>query len=127
MRYMLTAATLLIFAALIALLHVQWNWIDRMATLDEEHERRVLEFAARQFAAEFDQDVGSIISGFEHGRPENLFRSARDPHLIAGIYVAHAGDLEEIVRDAVWRKELKHRVGEPGFRQPPRTMSAIGG
>jgi len=36
-------------------------------------------------------------------------------------------DLERIVRDAVWRKELKHRVGEPGFRQPPRTMSAIGG
>jgi cyclic pyranopterin phosphate synthase len=36
-------------------------------------------------------------------------------------------DLESIVRDAVWRKELKHRVGEPGFRQPARTMSAIGG
>jgi cyclic pyranopterin phosphate synthase len=36
-------------------------------------------------------------------------------------------ELEQIVRDAVWRKELKHRVGEPGFRQPPRTMSAIGG
>jgi len=36
-------------------------------------------------------------------------------------------ELETIVRDAVWRKELKHRVGEPGFRQPPRTMSAIGG
>jgi cyclic pyranopterin phosphate synthase len=35
--------------------------------------------------------------------------------------------LEQIVRDAVWRKELKHHVGEPGFRQPPRTMSAIGG
>ena len=33
----------------------------------------------------------------------------------------------QIVRDAVWRKELKHHVGEPGFRQPPRTMSAIGG
>ena len=31
------------------------------------------------------------------------------------------------IRDAVWRKELKHHVGEPGFRQPPRTMSAIGG
>jgi GTP 3',8-cyclase len=40
-----------------------------------------------------------------------------------------AGDsqLEQIVRDAVWRKELKHHIGEPGFRQPPRTMSAIGG
>ena len=36
-------------------------------------------------------------------------------------------ELEAIVRDAVWRKELKHHVGEPGFRQPPRTMSAIGG
>jgi GTP 3',8-cyclase len=36
-------------------------------------------------------------------------------------------ELEKILRDAVWRKELKHHVGEPGFRQPPRTMSAIGG
>src|SRR3954447_13182549 len=40
-----------------------------------------------------------------------------------------AGDAERerLIRDAVWRKELKHHVGEPGFRQPPRTMSAIGG
>jgi cyclic pyranopterin phosphate synthase len=36
-------------------------------------------------------------------------------------------ELASIIRDAVWRKELKHRVNEPGFRQPPRTMSAIGG
>jgi cyclic pyranopterin phosphate synthase len=36
-------------------------------------------------------------------------------------------ELERIIRDAVWRKELKHRVGEPGFIQPARTMSAIGG
>ena len=36
-------------------------------------------------------------------------------------------ELERIVRDAVWRKELKHHVNEPGFVQPPRTMSAIGG
>jgi GTP 3',8-cyclase len=36
-------------------------------------------------------------------------------------------ELERIVRDAVWRKELKHHVGEPGFIQPARTMSAIGG
>jgi GTP 3',8-cyclase len=40
---------------------------------------------------------------------------------------ASDADLERIIRDAVWRKELKHHVGEPGFRQPPRTMSAIGG
>ena len=36
-------------------------------------------------------------------------------------------EIESIVRAAVWRKELKHRVNEPGFRQPARTMSAIGG
>src|SRR5579862_4406823 len=40
-----------------------------------------------------------------------------------------AGDdeLETIIRDAVWRKELKHNVGERGFIQPQRSMSAIGG
>ena len=36
-------------------------------------------------------------------------------------------ELEWIVREAVWRKELKHRVNEPGFVQPARTMSQIGG
>jgi GTP 3',8-cyclase len=40
---------------------------------------------------------------------------------------ADDAELERIVRDAVWRKELKHRINEPGFRPPPRTMSAIGG
>ncbi len=40
---------------------------------------------------------------------------------------ADDSELEQLIRDAVWRKELKHHVGEPGFRQPPRTMSAIGG
>ncbi len=40
---------------------------------------------------------------------------------------ASDAELAGVIRDAVWRKELKHHVGEPGFRQPPRTMSAIGG
>jgi GTP 3',8-cyclase len=40
---------------------------------------------------------------------------------------ASDADLEHIIRDAVWRKELKHHVGEPGFIQPARSMSAIGG
>jgi len=40
-----------------------------------------------------------------------------------------AGDdeLEQIIRDAVWLKELKHHVGEAGFVRPARSMSAIGG
>jgi cyclic pyranopterin phosphate synthase len=40
---------------------------------------------------------------------------------------ASDAELERVIRDAVWRKELKHRVNEPGFVQPARTMSAIGG
>jgi cyclic pyranopterin phosphate synthase len=40
---------------------------------------------------------------------------------------ADDAELERIVRDAVWRKELKHHVNDPGFVQPARTMSAIGG
>jgi cyclic pyranopterin phosphate synthase len=40
---------------------------------------------------------------------------------------ASDSELEELIRRAVWRKELKHHVGEPGFIQPERTMSAIGG
>jgi cyclic pyranopterin phosphate synthase len=36
-------------------------------------------------------------------------------------------DLEQVVRAAVWRKELKHHVNDPGFVQPERSMSRIGG
>jgi GTP 3',8-cyclase len=47
----------------------------------------------------------------------------RDP-LRAG---ASNAELERLIREAVWRKELKHRINQPGFVQPERTMSAIGG
>jgi GTP 3',8-cyclase len=40
---------------------------------------------------------------------------------------ASDAELARVVREAVWRKELKHRVNEPGFRPPARSMSAIGG
>jgi cyclic pyranopterin phosphate synthase len=40
---------------------------------------------------------------------------------------ASDAEVEDIIRAAVWRKELKHHVNEPGFVQPARTMSAIGG
>ncbi len=47
----------------------------------------------------------------------------RDP-MRAG---ASDSELVDLIRDAVWRKELKHRINQPGFVQPERTMSAIGG
>ena len=40
---------------------------------------------------------------------------------------ASDAELEAIVRDAVWRKELKHHIGDEGFVQPARSMSRIGG
>jgi cyclic pyranopterin phosphate synthase len=40
---------------------------------------------------------------------------------------ASDAELERIVRDAVWAKELKHHVNDPGFVPPARTMSRIGG
>ena len=40
---------------------------------------------------------------------------------------ASDSELERVIRDAVWRKELKHHVNDAGFVQPARTMSAIGG
>jgi cyclic pyranopterin phosphate synthase len=62
------------------------------------------------------------------GRLRTCLFSLRETDLRSPLREA-AGDreLEEIIRDAVWRKELKHHVGEPGFIQPNRTMSAIGG
>ena len=35
-------------------------------------------------------------------------------------------DLEELIRAAVWRKELKHHVNDPGFVQPERRCRASG-
>jgi cyclic pyranopterin phosphate synthase len=40
---------------------------------------------------------------------------------------ASDADLAELVREAAWNKELKHHIGDPGFRPPPRNMSRIGG
>jgi len=70
----------------------------------------------------------------------NRIRITADGKLRTCLFSIHETDLREplragasdeeiaaLIRDAVWRKELKHHVGEPGFRAPPRTMSAIGG
>jgi cyclic pyranopterin phosphate synthase len=70
----------------------------------------------------------------------NRVRLTAEGKLRTCLFSAHETDLREplragasdaelahIVREAVWRKELKHRMNEPGFRPPARTMSAIGG
>jgi cyclic pyranopterin phosphate synthase len=62
------------------------------------------------------------------GRLRTCLFSHRETDLRGPLRAGATDDeLAEIVRAAVWRKELKHRVNEPGFVQPERTMSAIGG
>ena len=62
------------------------------------------------------------------GRLRTCLFSLRETDLRTPLRSGASDDeLEQIVRDAVWRKELKHHVNEPGFIQPKRTMSAIGG
>jgi GTP 3',8-cyclase len=62
------------------------------------------------------------------GRMRTCLFSLRETDLRTPLRAgASDADMEQIIRDAVWRKELKHHVGEPGFVQPARTMSAIGG
>jgi cyclic pyranopterin phosphate synthase len=36
-------------------------------------------------------------------------------------------DLRQFMIDTVWKKEAGHRINEPDFVQPPRTMVFIGG
>ena len=62
------------------------------------------------------------------GRLRTCLFSLNETDLRAPLRAGASDDeLEQIIRDAVWRKELKHHVNEPGFVQPARTMSAIGG
>jgi len=40
---------------------------------------------------------------------------------------ASDAEIEQIIRNAVWRKEMKHYVNDPGFQRASRSMSQIGG
>ena len=130
------------------------NWKPAMVLTGEEiraliHERFPLEELEREAHAtarvyRFADGNGEI--GFINPVSEpfcadcNRIRLTADGELRTCLFSIHETDLreplrtgaddaeiEQVVRDAVWRKELKHHVNEPGFRAPPRTMSAIGG
>ena len=62
------------------------------------------------------------------GKLRTCLFSARETDLRAPLRDgASDAALAECIEAAVWRKELKHHVGEPGFVPPARTMSQIGG
>jgi cyclic pyranopterin phosphate synthase len=61
------------------------------------------------------------------GKLRTCLFSLRETDLRPALRHGDQAELARVIREAVWRKELKHRVGEPGFVQPARSMSAIGG
>ena len=62
-RFSLYAATALIFLALAALAHVQWQWIGALSRLDEEHEL----YLPKQVGG-----YATEMSGTRHGRSVKL-------------------------------------------------------
>ena len=75
----------------------------------------------------FCGDCNRIRMTAEGGLRTCLF-SMRETDLRGPLRAGASDDeLEAIIRAAVWRKELKHHVNDPGFVQPARTMSQIGG
>lgn len=48
------------------------------------------------------------------------------PHLRGGATTSDR-DIDQAILDAVWAKQAGHGITAPGFRQPDRPMSAIGG
>jgi GTP 3',8-cyclase len=127
----------------------------REQVLTGEEIRRVIESRYRLVEAQREPSATARVFRFSDGRGEigfinpvsepfcadcNRIRVTADGKLRTCLFSHHEtdlraplrsdvsdGELEQIIRNAVWRKELRHRVGEPGFRQPDRTMSAIGG
>lgn len=65
-------------------------------------------------------DVGGSVVG----ALRTCLFSLNETDLRAG---ASDDELEVTVREAVWQKELKHHINEPGFIQPNRSMSQTGG
>jgi cyclic pyranopterin phosphate synthase len=41
--------------------------------------------------------------------------------------VASDAEVETIIREAAWRKELKHHINDTGFQRASRSMSQVGG
>ncbi len=116
------------------------------AMIEEVHPLAVRPREAHSTARVFDFADGRGEIGFVNPVSEpfcadcNRLRLTADGKLRTCLFSLHETDLRaplragaddaelaQVVRDAVWRKELKHRIDEPGFRPPARTMSAIGG
>jgi signal transduction histidine kinase len=94
------AAVTLLVVALFVLIHLQLYWIGELTRAQQRRERSVLEFAARQVAVDLEHDVHRSAMAFQGASPPELDErlaqwraSARDPHLIGALYIAHGDAL----------------------------------
>jgi cyclic pyranopterin phosphate synthase len=105
------------------------------ASRDPHATARVHDFADGQGRIGFINPVSEPFCGdcnrlrlTADGRLRTCLVSLNETDLRAPLRAGASDDeLAAIIRSAVWAKELKHHVNEPGFVQPARTMSAIGG
>jgi GTP 3',8-cyclase len=114
---------------------IEQHWVLEPVEREPHATARVYRFADGEGAIGFINPVSEPFCGdcnrirlTADGRLRTCLFSLNETDLRAPMREgADDAELEQIVRDAVWRKELKHHVNEPGFVQPVRTMSAIGG
>ncbi len=114
---------------------IEQHWALEPVQREPHATARVYRFADGEGAIGFINPVSEPFCGdcnrirlTADGRLRTCLFSLNETDLRAPMRAgADDGELEQIVRAAVWRKELKHHVNEPGFVQPLRTMSAIGG
>jgi len=114
---------------------IEQRWALEPVEREPHATARVYRFADGQGSIGFINPVSEPFCGdcnrirlTADGRLRTCLFSLNETDLRAPLRAgADDAELEHIVRDAVWRKELKHHVNEPGFVQPVRTMSAIGG
>jgi len=114
---------------------IEQQWVLEPVEREPHATARVYRFADGRGSIGFINPVSEPFCGdcnrirlTADGRLRTCLFSLNETDLRAPLRAgADDAELEQIVRDAVWRKELKHHVNEPGFVQPLRTMSAIGG
>jgi signal transduction histidine kinase len=135
----IVAVTLLVIA-LFVLIHLQLYWIGELTRAQLRRERSVLEFAARQVSVDLEHDVHRSAMAFQGAAPPELDErlaqwraSARDPHLIGALYIAHGDALIRVdgeqrtpvawpaeltpVRDALQHDSV--RFASPFFSEVP--------
>ena len=100
--------------------------LERLAQFPEAHPIKVNAVAIQEFTEEEIIPFAELARRSPYEVRFIEFMPLDADHAWSIDRVLTGGEIRAAI-EAVWRKELKHHIGEPGFIQPARTMSAIGG